>query len=375
MITGPFGSIPPNTIGAVERVWYNVACSMVQQGHKVFFISKKYNELDRNGINKDGIYVDYIRGFKSKKHIIQTVFFDFFYSVKALRKMKKCDVLVLNTFWTPFLCPFVRHKYKISVYNVQRFPKGQFKYYKHVNRLSCVSIAISNALIRQIPSAKERVKVINNPIDIHAFYPIDKQRSDNFIKLLYTGRVHPEKGLDILVKSFCILRKEYENLQLSIVGAHKIAQGGGGKEYIDYLTSLSNDYDIHFIDPIYDPKQLCDEIVSHDIFCYPSVAEKGETFGVAPLEAMATGIPTIVSALECFRDFAIDGENALIFNHRVENPELELCNAIRMLINNQALREEISKNGAKTAREYFSTEKIANEYIADFNYLLENKLK
>jgi glycosyltransferase involved in cell wall biosynthesis len=373
IITGPFGSIPPNTIGAVERIWYNVACNIVKKGHEISFVSKRYNQSDNNGINNDGIYVNYIKGFKSKKHIIQTIFFDFFYSIKALRIMKKCDVLVMNTFWTPILCILFKHKYKVSVYNVQRIPKRQFKFYKNVNRFSCVSIAVKNILEKQTPSVKKQLKVINNPVDTDVFRPVYKEHNDG-TKLVYTGRVHPEKGLDILVKSFCKLTEKYRNVCLSIVGARDIAHGGGGKEYINYLISLAGDNHINFVDPIYVPQQLCDEIISHNIFCYPSVAEKGETFGVAPLEAMATGIPTIVSALECFSDFVEDGENALVFNHRLPYPEIELYNAIQKLIENNDLRKKIGLNGAETAKR-FSTEKITDEYIQDFEHLLNNITK
>jgi glycosyltransferase involved in cell wall biosynthesis len=374
IITGPFSSIPPNTIGDVERLWYNIACVMTQKGHDIFFVSKRDSPIDQNGNNVDGIYVDYIKGFKSKKHIVRTVFYDFFYSVKALWQMKKCDVLVMNTFWTPVLCILFKYKYKVSVYNVERIPKGQFKLYKHVDRLSCVSIIVGDILAKQTPSVKNKIKIINNPVNTDVFYSKHNNRTDNFIKLIYTGRVHPEKGLDILVKSFCKLKAEYTNLQLSIVGARDIAHGGGGQEYINRLNSLAGNYKINFIDPIYMPQQLRDEIMSHDIFCYPSVAEKGETFGVAPLEAMATGIPTILSALECFKDFAKDRENALIFNHRSPRPEIELCDSIRKLIDNKDFREKIALNGAKTAKR-FSTEKIAEEYIQDFKYLLENSIK
>jgi glycogen synthase len=40
------------------------------------------------------------------------------------------------------------------------------------------------------------------------------------------------------------------------------------------------------------------------------VAETGEAFGVAPIEAMAYGCAPLVSNLACFRDFIEDGVTA-----------------------------------------------------------------
>ncbi|MDR1783498.1 MAG: glycosyltransferase family 4 protein [Dysgonamonadaceae bacterium] len=373
IITSPFSSIPPKSIGAVEKLWYYVAKIFVAKGHDVGLVSKRIDKNDKTGCNDDGICVRYINGFKSQKHILVTIFFDFFYSVKALCYFQKSDVLIMNTFWTPILCPLFKNKYKVAMYNVQRFPKKQFFLYKKVDRLSCVSLAVKSALAVQTPSVAHLLKVINNPVDTEIFLSKPKDNIDDVIRILYSGRIHPEKGLDILVKAFCKLKNEFSNICLTLVGAYDIARSGGGKEYVDYLVSLAQGNKINFVDAIYNPKSLCEEMQQHDIYIYPSVAEKGETFGVAPLEAMAAGIPTIVSALECFRDFAINSENALVFNHRTQTPDNELYEAIKTLIGNPELRKKISLNGAKTARENFSTEKIAEEYLEDFNNILKNK--
>jgi glycosyltransferase involved in cell wall biosynthesis len=45
------------------------------------------------------------------------------------------------------------------------------------------------------------------------------------------------------------------------------------------------------------------------MFVYPCLAEQGETFGLAPLEAVACGAVPIVSDLSCFGDFITPGVN------------------------------------------------------------------
>ena len=49
IITSPFGPLPPNALGAVERLWYYVGICMSAKGHEVIFYSKKDSCYNLNG--------------------------------------------------------------------------------------------------------------------------------------------------------------------------------------------------------------------------------------------------------------------------------------------------------------------------------------
>lgn len=369
IITSPFGFIPPNGYGAVEKIWFDVANEMVKQGHELSFLSKRFDkQITANNI--DGIKIKYIKGYDWTGSLKKDLVLDFIYSFKAMFALKKTDVLVLNTFWSPLICFLFFWKYKKTVYNVARFPKGQFKFFKHIDRLSCVSSAVYEALIQQTPSVKHLAKVISNPVNTDVFKVSEvKHFKNDTLRIVYTGRVHPEKGLDLLVKAFNMLCDEYSNIELAIVGPRAISNGGGGDAYIKSLNDLATKFKINWINPVSDANLLKSEIDKATIFCYPSVAEKGETFGVAPLEAMATGCATIVSDLACFKDFISHKINGLVFNHKAAQPEVELKNAIKLLLNDNDLRHKLAKNGASTALD-FSNKNIADLYLKDFKQLL-----
>lgn len=370
IITSPFGCIPPHAIGAIEKRWYNVSKELIRNGHTVQFVAKHpAHDTNIRRENIDGIDIRYLRGYSWKQKTIYNILLDLIYSVRALFLFSKTDMLVLNTFWTPLLCALFRWKYKGVMYNVARFPKGQFKYFKYVDRLSCVSTAVYEELIRQSPERTAQAKTIPNPVDLINFAYEEKVAGDAFV-ISYAGRVHPEKGLDLLVAAFDRLTGEFPERQFSlrIVGATDIARGGGGKEYVDRLVSLTRQ-PITFVDPIYTPAALAEEVKKADVFCYPSVAEKGETFGVAPLEAMALGRPTIVSDLACFKDFVRRDENALVFDHR-ENAVDNLYQKMQMLYLDGDLRDEMGKKAAQTAT-HFSNQNIARLYIDDFEKLIK----
>lgn len=369
IITSPFGYIPPHGYGAVEKIWYDLAGEMIKEGHSVSFISKEYKEELKDASIND-ISTNYIKGYSWTGSLKKDLVLDFIYSFKALYTLKKTDILIFNTFWTPLICFLFWWKYDKTVYNVARFPKGQFRFFKHINRLACVSSAVYNELLVQTPSVKNISKVISNPVNTDVFKYSKEFLETTKFRVVYTGRVHPEKGLTILVKSCNLLVVKYPNLELVIVGPRSIANGGGGDKYVEKLNELASSFSVNWCDPISDSRLLKEEIVRSTIFCYPSIAEKGETFGVSPLEAMAAGRATIVSNLTCFKDFVVDNENGLIFNHSLENPELDLYNKIEALINNVDLRKKIAINGAKTALN-FSNKKIAKEYLEDFYDLLK----
>lgn len=372
IITSPFGYLPPYGYGAVEKLWYDLSYEMIKVGASVLLISKEHESLSKKVTCKNQIDFLFIKGYSRTGSLFKDILLDLIYSWEALRILNKTDILVMNTFWSPILSIFFKKKFNISVYNVARFPKGQFKFYWHIDRLSCVSFSVYKELIKQIPHSNKQAKVISNPINTKVFYYQPKKSQNRLeTRVIYSGRIHPEKGLGLLVEACDLLKDKFPYLHLSLMGPRSIKDGGGGDLFIDELNSKAKKIIIEWIDPVSDPFILRDEIAKADIFCYPSIAEKGETFGVSPLEGMATGTATVVSGLECFQDFIQDGTNGLVFNHRAKNAVFLLVEKLELLIKDSDLREKLAIEGAKTATN-FSNEKISKKYLNDFNDLLKN---
>lgn len=366
IITGPFGALPPYTIGAVERLWYSIGENLKKKGHIIHYISKRppcASEIDGN---------TYIKGYDRTGSWTKDAVLDFFYSIRALLKASKSDIVVLNTIWSPILYKVFKGKFRGSVYNVERFPKKQMFLYNSMDCLSCVSSAVYEELIRQTPKAKDKCCIIPNPIDIEIFKNknVCRELQKNPV-VVYSGRVHKEKGVDILASAVNKLRRSY-NVSLKIIGAWDIQRGGSGKEYVDYINSKTEGWSIDWVDPIYSPQELANEINKGDIFCYPSLAEKGETFGVAPLEAMGLGLVPVVSELGCFKDFVVEGVNGLFFNHKIKDNDDILASKIAYLIDNPNVYKEMSKCAIQTSQK-FGVETISNKYEILFNEIIDGK--
>jgi glycosyltransferase involved in cell wall biosynthesis len=369
IITSPFGVLPPLGFGAVEKVWYHLAFEFSKENNQIQLISKRYDSQVSIQFDKKIDFV-LIKGYKRTGSIFKDIFLDFLYSINSLIKLDRTDILIINTFWSPVLSFFFKYKIKKSVYNVQRIPKNHFFLYRNIDRFSCVSFAVYNILIEQNPSLKEKARIIGNPIDISVWKPSVLDKSSEYFTLIYSGRIHPEKGIELLVKACNVLINSGLKIKLNLIGPRSVELGGGGDRYIILLNELAESNFIEWIDPLSNPVLLRNEINKGKFFCYPSIAEKGETFGVAPLEAMALGLATIVSDLDCFKDFVKDDVNGLIFDHRKENSAEILADKIKILINSPDKREKLGKEAMKTVLNY-SNEKIAIQYLNDFKQLLK----
>jgi glycosyltransferase involved in cell wall biosynthesis len=189
--------------------------------------------------------------------------------------------------------------------------------------------------------------------------------------VLYVGRLHPEKGLDLLIEAFgrlpIAIRAEWS---LALVGSAAEEAGGGGERFLGELKSraAAKGLLIDFVGPVYDPEALKAQFDRSQVFVYPSRAVRGESFGLAPLEAMARGIATITSSLGCFQEFMRHGQNGWVFALDAADPAQELAFALEAVIGSADLRRTLQREGLKTAADY-TVRRIAARYLRDFETL------
>jgi glycosyltransferase involved in cell wall biosynthesis len=214
--------------------------------------------------------------------------------------------------------------------------------------------------------------VIPNPIDTVVFRPPSEPRAarPGAGTILYTGRVHPEKGVHLLVSAFAKLHEEFDRLRLRVVGPRSVDTGGGGDDYVEQLKRLAGDRPVEFIDPIYDRSALARELQSADYYCYPSLAAKGEALPVAPMEAMATGLPVVVSNLPVFRDILTPSHSGMVFDHTTSDAAQTLAQSLRQLIEDPLVAQRLGQQASQAAQR-FSIENVASLCLEDFEQLIQ----
>jgi glycosyltransferase involved in cell wall biosynthesis len=351
----------------VERIWQELAEEFAALGHEVVFFCRTHPSQQEDETLRNVRYVRRTR-FVRSQNIYWDLCKDLLYSARMACALPTADVVVTNAFWLPALLPLMRPRSGKIVVNVARMPKGQISLYRHVDRLAAVSGAVRDAILEQHASAGPRVKVIPNPIDTSIFKP-GARPAGGVPTILYAGRVHPEKGVHLLIEAFRLLCAGQPHARLRILGPSEVRLGGGGEVYWNRLRAAAGTLPVEFCEPVFDKTRLAQIYQSASIFCYPSLAESGESFGLAPLEAMATALPPVVSDLACFRDFIVNGVTGVVFQHRAADPAAALAEALRPLLDDPAVARRMGEAAARTALR-FGRREIAAEYLADFHQLV-----
>jgi glycogen synthase len=138
-------------------------------------------------------------------------------------------------------------------------------------------------LVREFPHHADRIGVIANPV------PFDRVRPRPVTRLhrwLFVGGLIPRKRVDLLVEAFARCRAEEPALTLTIAGEGESAPGLARR-----AAALGVAEAVTFTGAVPPPEAL-DLMYSHDLLVHPS---RRETFGMTVVEALAAGMPVLVT--------------------------------------------------------------------------------
>ena len=364
IVTGAFLPVPPIMGGAVEKFWYAMGHEFARQGHQVTHISRAVAGL-ANRETCAGVAHLRVRGSDTPPALWRLKLFDLYYSLRAWRALPPADILVTNTFWLPLLV-WSSRRGRLYVH-VARAPKGQMRFYRRAARLQAPSSVIATAITREVPSLADKVAVIPYAVPPPVANEPAPSLETRGRTILFVGRVHPEKGVHLLIEAFMeesagALRE----WKLEIVGPTDVARGGGGDDYGAELRGLAGGSErVIFRGPIFEAAELERAYRGARLFVYPSLAETGETFGLAALEAMSQGCAVLVSNLECFRDFLREGETGFSFDHRAPTAVQVLREKMVQIVADKTDLARVAEAGRQTVDGYRLTA-IAKRFLDDF---------
>jgi glycosyltransferase involved in cell wall biosynthesis len=359
ILQGPFLPVPPLRGGAVGKMWFHLESEFAARGHQVTHVSRLCDGLPARE-ERHNVQHLRVRGADQSRSLARNLLHDFFYAWRAARVAPDADITITNTFWAPALLG-PRHG---AIYvDVQRMPKGQLRLYGRAARLRANSSAVREAIVAEAPALATRVRVIPNPLPYASQPAVVWKKKER--TMAFVGRLHPEKGIELLLEAWGRGQTSgrLRGWQLELVGPVKTGEGGGGEAWLRALKGRFPLADVVWHEPIYDEAALAGVYERASVFVYPSIAEKGETFGVAVLEAMSWGAVPVVSDLACFRDFVEPGRNGWAFNHRGDDAVSGLCAALERATQTDA--RAIAER-AVGVRKTHSRPAIAERFLADF---------
>jgi glycosyltransferase involved in cell wall biosynthesis len=202
-----------------------------------------------------------------------------------------------------------------------------------------------------------RTHVIANGISVGEFKQSCNAGKSRNPYILYLGRLREDKGADIALLAFSLLRQQNPDIRL------KIAGDGREKDNLQKMSAkLSLNRHVDFLGSVKGTEKtglLRDALF---LIC-PS---RREAFGIVNLEAFASGLPVVASKVGGIPDTVNDGENGFLVEPG--NPA-QLAEKMQLLIENPALRERMSGKALQKAAQY-DWKYIIQEYIALYKSIL-----
>ena len=182
----------------------------------------------------------------------------------------------------------------------------------------------------------------------------DHNLPENARLLLYAGRISPEKNIQLLVDLMRLLVKDADkNYYLLVAGA------GPQTDWLKKQSELLGGNKIVFLGH-FDKETLANYYANADVFVHPNPREP---FGIAPLEAMASGTPVLVPNSGGLLSYATD-ENAWLAEPTAEN----FAAGVLDILDDDQRRERKIARAFETSRN-FSWEHSTDRLFATYDRL------
>ncbi|HEX2101850.1 MAG TPA: glycosyltransferase family 4 protein [Candidatus Synoicihabitans sp.] len=368
---GFFLPVPALAGGATEKTWHRLGEALADAGHDVTLISRRWPHLPDEQRCGRLIHLR-LPGFDHTRQLWRNLLLDTRWGLRVARALPAGDVVVCHAITLPIYLRWLRPRAgRVSVV-LGRMPKGHNRFYGGVDRVYATSAAVADKALAENPRLRDRLRLVPNSIDwpMHAA-AVTKGSS---LTIGYVGRIHPEKGLEQLLDAALRLaqRSDLPPWRVELTGPVATEEGGGGAAYRDALLArygAALGQRLVLNPPIFEATKLARHYGQLDVFCYPSLAARGEGLSVAPIEAMAAGAVPVVSRLECYRDLIRPGGNGLQFAQGTANAAIELAEHLATLLRDRDLRLRLATSAQATAREYDHA-RIAQLLLADFASML-----
>jgi len=255
-------------------------------------------------------------------------------------------------------------------FNFKHRISEEVRVFDNVNAQSLTSIVQHEKLNELYNYDADNIVIIPPGVDVHHFYPekdgeeVITDLPDKYVFCL--SRIDSNKGHDLLLHAWDIVRKEISDVDLVI--------GGGSpnpkpRELEVFATMDKIIDDAGMQDRVHKIGYVPDEMMrpyyqQAEVFVMPSLFEP---FGMTSQEAMGCGTPVVASKFGGIRNTIKNGFNGFLVD--AANPQ-EFADAILSLLQDEKKCKEIGHNAYKVILEEYSWEAIARRHLEFYkNYM------
>ena len=177
--------------------------------------------------------------------------------------------------------------------------------------------------------------------------------------VLFLGRLHFKKGLDLLIPAFDVLRRRVPGVQLVIAGPEN---DDYGKEVRGWVRQRALDDAVHFVGPL-QGTDVVQAYVDADVFALPSYTEN---FGMTVAESMACGLPVVISDQVNIHAEVSGAGAGLVTRCDAE----EVSAALETLLNDANQRRVMGEAGRRLVQERYTWPVIVDALTAEYDRVI-----
>lgn len=362
--------------GGITRVCYELSKRLADKEHEVTVYAMdgfktRLNVPKNKPVDVDGIPTYYFRNV-SNLLTRNNFYTPYFLPFIAKKEMKKFDVIHIHTYRSTmaiFVCYYAR-KYGIP-YVLQAhgsvlpfFAKPRLKrlfdkaWGNKILKDASKVIALTKTEAEQYKKMgvdENRIEIVPNGIDLSEYenLPVCGEfrrkygiKSDKKI-VLYLGRIHKSKGIDLLIDAFLDISKELDDIKLVLIGPND----GNQQSLIKRTQKLEINDKILFTGFVTVEEKKA-AFVDADVFVTPRFSGFPITF----LEACACGMPIITTNNGDKLDWIHDK-----VGYVVEYDKEQLWDAMLKMLSDDGVRRRFGEEGRKLVRDQFEWGKIIKQ--------------
>lgn len=348
-------------IGGIETQALYFALGMQERGHQIRIICNKGKGMEKEIDSYRGIP---IRRFDFELPFVHRQLFPLRQIDEYLALTMKeysPDVILMNDTcgWSALIFSMLKKHFRSPIvvtvhspiYFTDRGNPQIETICKLADSICCVSDWVYRETLQLVPWAKEKMRIIRNGLAFPKIAPSPLPFSPPHLLLL--GRFTSEKGFDVAIKAFALLRKRGSEARLIIAG-----DGPERARLQSLVEEFSLSSVVQFLGA--QPREAVPEIINRaTLVLAPSYFE---SFGLTALEAMQMGRPVIASHVGGLSEVIEHGVSGLF----VPPGDSEaLCCAIETLLRDPQFACRMGSAAIARATQ-FSLEENLNHYEALF---------
>ena len=228
-----------------------------------------------------------------------------------------------------------------------------------VSLFIAVSRYYGEVMLRRMGLAPERVAVVYNGINLDGYAPADSGTPTPPV-IGYLARMHPCKGLDVLVEAFIQLnaRGRIPGVRLRIAGGQTAEDGRFVSRLQEQLRAAGCAECVEFL-PNLDRAAKQAFLRSLSVLSVPAIY--GESFGLYLIEALASGVPVVQPAHSAFPELIEATGGGMLC--KPGDPQA-LARALEEALHEPARLAEMGRCGMQQVREKFTSEIMARDFAA-----------